>query len=51
MGSIVRLMVSGIDIEGYLINNTPHIGRTFASSEEALEFAGPSSSRKSSDGA
>jgi len=35
---IVRLLVSGIDVE-ILIDNAPHIGRTFASSEEALKFS------------
>jgi hypothetical protein len=35
---LVRLLPSGIDVE-ILIDSTPHIGRTFASSEEALEFS------------
>jgi hypothetical protein len=35
---IVRLLPSGIDVE-ILIDDTPHIGRTFASSEEALDFS------------
>ena len=34
----MRLLVSGIDVE-ILIDKTPHIGRTFASSEEALAFS------------
>ena len=46
---IVRLLVSGIDIE-ILIDNTPHIGRTFESSEEALAFSAEQQ-RKWSEGA
>jgi hypothetical protein len=46
---IVRLLESGIDIE-ILIDNTLHIGRTFASSEEALAFSAEQQ-RKWSEGA